>query len=185
MHGSELSWKSWSLHAGKHALKHIPTHHEALGRKNAADIGLMLDAVSLVYSGQCDAICLVTNDVDFLQMVLHLRERGFNVFGIGTELAPKMLRKALDVFFMIRSANTDQKKENVIPEIQNQTSVKNGKKAKQNNNASAMKKTHGANSHEISKRSPKGPIKSDLAKINSGSFPQFEELKRPEDIPVH
>jgi hypothetical protein len=66
--------------------------------KNGADILLSIDAVHLSHAEQIDTFAIATSDQDFSHLAHHLRERGFQVIGIGEEKAPLAFRKACTTF---------------------------------------------------------------------------------------
>lgn len=66
--------------------------------KNGADILLSIDAVHLSHTEQIDTFAIATSDRDFSHLAHHLRERGFQVIGIGEEKAPPAFRKACSAF---------------------------------------------------------------------------------------
>jgi uncharacterized protein (TIGR00288 family) len=70
--------------------------------KNATDMALVIDAVSLLYTERPDAFAIVSSDADFTPLVMHLRERGVDVFGYGNAKTPKPFRDACTRFTAIR-----------------------------------------------------------------------------------
>ncbi|MEX0627658.1 MAG: NYN domain-containing protein, partial [Cucumibacter sp.] len=44
--------------------------------KNASDIALVIDAMTLLYGGHVDGFCLVSSDSDFTRLAAEIRERG-------------------------------------------------------------------------------------------------------------
>ena len=66
--------------------------------KNGADILLSIDAVHLSHSERIDTFAIATSHQDFSHLAHHLRERGFQVIGIGEEKAPLAFRKACSSF---------------------------------------------------------------------------------------
>lgn len=51
--------------------------------KNANDIALAVDAIDLVTSERPDVVVIASSDSDFAPLVMHLREKGCRVCGIG------------------------------------------------------------------------------------------------------
>ncbi|MBR4221588.1 MAG: NYN domain-containing protein [Victivallales bacterium] len=64
------------------------------GKKNTADIAMMLDAVELALTEQCDALCLVSSDSDFRQLALKLKTR-MPVYGFVMGAVPESYLAAL------------------------------------------------------------------------------------------
>ena len=64
------------------------------GKKNTADIAMMLDAMELVLKGECDALCLVSRDSDFRQLAMKLKNR-LPVYGLVNGETPMSYLVAL------------------------------------------------------------------------------------------
>ncbi|MBQ9366481.1 MAG: NYN domain-containing protein [Victivallales bacterium] len=64
------------------------------GKKNTADIAMMLDAMELALTGQCEALCLVSRDSDFRQLALKLKTR-MPVYGFVMGAVPESYLAAL------------------------------------------------------------------------------------------
>ncbi|MBQ7178977.1 MAG: NYN domain-containing protein [Victivallales bacterium] len=80
--------------------------------KNVADIALVIDAMTLLYKGACNGICIVSSDSDFTALAAIIREEGKAVYGIGGTKAPESFRKACTQFYELKTtmAKTDEKK---------------------------------------------------------------------------
>ncbi|MHA3979925.1 NYN domain-containing protein [Halovulum sp. GXIMD14794] len=75
--------------------------------KNAADMMMAIDAVTLFYEGRAGVFVLVTSDSDFSHLALYLRERGCTVIGLGEEKAPIGFRKSCHEFFELKPAGPE------------------------------------------------------------------------------
>ena len=62
--------------------------------KNATDILLAVEAMSLVLTKQVDAVVIVSSDRDFTHLATNLRESGHLVVGMGESKASEAFRKA-------------------------------------------------------------------------------------------
>jgi hypothetical protein len=69
--------------------------------KNAADLLLAVEAVSLFHEGSIDTVVIASSDRDFSHLAHHLRERQLKVFGIGGASAPDAFREACTDFFEV------------------------------------------------------------------------------------
>lgn len=69
--------------------------------KNAADITLSIDAVTLAVEGRCNRFCIVTSDSDFTPLVRRLRVLKCQVLGIGKKQASKTLITACNSFVFL------------------------------------------------------------------------------------
>ena len=71
--------------------------------KNASDIGLVIDAMDILYTGRFDGFVLVSSDSDFTALANRLRENGVEVIGIGESKAPVSLRNVCNRFILIEN----------------------------------------------------------------------------------
>lgn len=72
--------------------------------KNATDLLLTVEAMSLLHDARVDALVLATSDGDFTHLAAHLRERGIAVYGMGEAKAAERFRKACSSFVELRAA---------------------------------------------------------------------------------
>lgn len=70
-------------------------------RKNASDIGLVIDAMDILYSGKVNGFCIVSSDADFNKLVKRLRESGNLVIGIGEQKTPEAFRASCEKFISL------------------------------------------------------------------------------------
>ncbi len=66
--------------------------------KNATDMLLCVEAMSIILDRQADVLVIASSDGDFRHVACALRERGFPVFGIGEGKSPDHFRKACTEF---------------------------------------------------------------------------------------
>ncbi|MGL4281460.1 MAG: NYN domain-containing protein, partial [Albidovulum sp.] len=71
--------------------------HSGAG-KNATDLLLAIEAVSLFHEGSIDTVVIASSDRDFSHLAHHLRERQLSVVGMGAAHAPDTFRKACSKF---------------------------------------------------------------------------------------
>lgn len=69
--------------------------------KNATDITMVIDAMDILYKGDVDGFCIVSNDSDFTRLALRLRESGMCVIGMGDDIAPSSFRTACTLFMVL------------------------------------------------------------------------------------
>ncbi len=72
-----------------------------VGRKNAADFALVIDAMDVLHRGQVGGFCLVSSDSDFTALAIRLTGEGYPVYGFGSKRTPEPLRSALTRFTVI------------------------------------------------------------------------------------
>ena len=78
---SQLRLKSWLSIASKYSLTPIMQPNNSPG-KNASDIGLIIDAMDILYSGEVEGFCIVSSDGDFNKLATRIREAGKVVIGM-------------------------------------------------------------------------------------------------------
>ena len=93
------SWKSLLL---EHAITPFQQYSYTTG-KNATDSAMIIDAMDILYSGNCDGFVLVSSDSDFTRLATRLREAGMKVYGMGEKKTPKPFIVAGDKFVYIES----------------------------------------------------------------------------------
>jgi uncharacterized LabA/DUF88 family protein len=69
--------------------------------KNASDMALVVDAMSLLHDVHPEVFGIVSSDADFTPLVMHLREKGAAVYGFGEPKTPKAFRSACSRFVFI------------------------------------------------------------------------------------
>lgn len=96
------SWKPLLL---EHAITPFQQYSYTTG-KNATDSAMIIDAMDILYSGNCDGFVLVSSDSDFTRLATRLREAGMKVYGMGEKKTPKPFIVACDKFVYIESLKT-------------------------------------------------------------------------------
>ena len=91
------SWKALLL---EHAITPFQQYSYTTG-KNATDSAMIIDAMDILYSGNCDGFVLVSSDSDFTRLATRLREAGMKVYGMGEKKTPKPFIVACDKFVYI------------------------------------------------------------------------------------
>ena len=124
------SWKSILLEC---AITPIQQYGYTTG-KNSTDSAMIIDAMDLLYSGNCDGFVLVSSDSDFTRLAVRLREAGMKVYGMGEKKTPKPFIVACDKFVyieVIRAAARQAAEETAAQEAAaQQKPAKKSKKAK-------------------------------------------------------
>ena len=93
------SWKPLLL---EHAITPFQQYSYTTG-KNATDSAMIIDAMDILYSGNCGGFVLVSSDSDFTRLATRLREAGMKVYGMGEKKTPKPFIVACDKFVYIES----------------------------------------------------------------------------------
>ena len=71
--------------------------------KDATDMGLIIDAMDLLYSGALDGFCIVSSDSDFTPLASRIRESGLLVYGFGRKATKEPFVKACDKFIYVEN----------------------------------------------------------------------------------
>ena len=101
------SWKPILL---ENAITPIQQYSYTTG-KNSTDSAMIIDAMDILYTGQCDGFVLVSSDSDFTRLATRLREAGKKVIGMGEKKTPSPIIVACDKFIyieVIRAAAKDK-----------------------------------------------------------------------------
>ena len=109
------NWKENSLSCWEKKLKCLAIRAEhqfdcACG-KNAADMALTIDAITLMNRGIYDAFVIVSSDSDYTPLAMSLHEAGMYVMGIGMKNAPECFRNACDEFLFLENMKIDKASE--------------------------------------------------------------------------
>lgn len=114
--------KSWLSAASKHSLTPIMQPNNTPG-KNASDIGLIIDAMDILYSGEVDGFCIASSDGDFNKLATRLREAGKIVIGMGEKKTPASFRASCERFVFLDMIHDEEDEEETTT-----TTAKNGEK---------------------------------------------------------
>jgi hypothetical protein len=102
-YGGPAGLKRWDKAMAENHI--VPMQTPQGGKKeNASDFALTIDVVSLLHRGQFDHAVIVSSDVDFTQLAIHIRENGKGVDGIGEGKSKVFLQSAFDKFTIIPAA---------------------------------------------------------------------------------
>ncbi|MCT4595640.1 MAG: NYN domain-containing protein [Anaeromicrobium sp.] len=104
--------KPWLEKSSQFSLTPIMQSNDT-SRKNASDIGLVIDAMDILYSGKVNGFCIVSSDADFNKLVKRLRESGNLVIGIGEQKTPEAFRVSCEKFISVDVIDEDMKFEDV------------------------------------------------------------------------
>ena len=107
-------WNSGNLSAWKETLlEHsiVPVQQFAYTTgKNSTDSAMIIDAMDILYSGNVNAMCIMSSDSDFTGLVRRLKESNVFVIGAGESKTPQSFVKACDRFFILNADKAEPKK---------------------------------------------------------------------------
>ncbi len=92
--------KPWAAILHTQAISPIQQFDYSRG-KNASDMAMIVDAMSLLYNDHPDAFGIVSSDADFTPLVMHLRAKGAAVYGFGDAKTPEAFRTACTTFLIL------------------------------------------------------------------------------------
>ena len=130
-------WTNPQLASWKHVLLEnsiIPMQQYSYTTgKNSTDSAMIIDAMDILYSGNCDGFVLVSSDSDFTRLAIRLREAGMKVYGMGEKKTPKPFIVACDKFVYIEviRAAAQQAAQQEKESVPQKSSKKSSKKAAQ------------------------------------------------------
>ena len=91
---------SWMKCSSRFSLTPIMQPNNTPG-KNASDIGLIIDAMDILYTGDVQGFCIVSSDGDFNKLATRLREAGKFVIGMGEKKTPESFRASCERFIFL------------------------------------------------------------------------------------
>ncbi|GGF39656.1 hypothetical protein GCM10011519_11640 [Marmoricola endophyticus] len=89
--------KGWAGVLHERAIRPVQQYDYSKG-KNASDMAMVVEAMALLYTERPDAFAIVSSDADFTPLVMHLREKGLDVYGYGQKKAPEPFQSACSRF---------------------------------------------------------------------------------------
>ena len=103
------NWKKpalsgWEKVLHEHAIQPVQ-HFDLVKGKNATDMGLVIEAMDILYTKAVDTFCLVSSDSDFTPLVLRLRADGKEVIGFGERKAPEPFVNGCTHFLFLDDEN--------------------------------------------------------------------------------
>lgn len=112
--------------------------------KNASDSAMIIDAMDILYSQNCEGFCLVSSDSDFTRLASRLRESRMYVIGMGESKTPMAFKAACDSFKYIdvlSNVKETQARAKAKPaEKASEKQTKNGKQSAKAKKAAASEK---------------------------------------------
>lgn len=99
--------KNWEDDLKRLAIKAVQQFDYTAG-KNATDMALVIDCISLMHRGIYDAFVIVSSDSDFTPLAVYLRESGVYVMGAGNKKTPLAFRNSCDEFVFLENLEAVQ-----------------------------------------------------------------------------
>lgn len=99
--------------------------------KNVTDSRMIIEAMDILYSGNINAMCIMSSDSDFTGLAKRLKESNIFVIGAGEKKTPNSFVKACDRFFVLEELI--EKDEPSVPAQKEETKKEAAKPAEDNN----------------------------------------------------
>jgi uncharacterized protein (TIGR00288 family) len=108
------NWKKpglagWERVLHEYAIQPVQ-HFDLVKGKNATDMGLLIDAMDILYTKSVDTFCLVSSDSDFTPLVHRLRADGKEVIGFGEQKTPEPFVNGCTHFLYLEDAKKPKSK---------------------------------------------------------------------------
>lgn len=128
---------SWLSRSSGYSLTPVMQPNNTPG-KNASDIGLIIDAMDILYGNEVQGFCIVSSDGDFNKLATRLREAGKVVIGMGEKKTPESFRASCErfIFLDIIDNDNDSESDDDIPSAM--TSMKKTRAARKKAAQSAV-----------------------------------------------
>ncbi len=94
--------KGWEAMLHEYAIRPVQQFDYSKG-KNATDMGMVIEAMDLLYTDQPEAFGIVSSDADFTPLVMHLKAKGAQVFGFGAKKTPLPFVNACSRFLYLEN----------------------------------------------------------------------------------
>lgn len=94
--------KGWEAVLHEYAIRPVQQFDYSKG-KNATDMGMVIEAMDLLYTDQPDAFGIVSSDSDFTPLVMHLKAKGALVYGFGAKKTPMPFVNACSRFLYLEN----------------------------------------------------------------------------------
>ena len=100
--------KNWEEEIKRLAIK-AEQQFDYVSGKNATDMALVIDTISLLHRGIYDAFVIVASDSDYTPLAIHLHESGVHVIGVGEKKTPIAFRNSCDEFIFLENLGVEKK----------------------------------------------------------------------------
>ena len=100
--------KNWEEEIKRLAIK-AEQQFDYVSGKNATDMALVIDTISLLHRGIYDAFVIVASDSDYTPLAIHLHESGVHVIGVGEKKTPISFRNSCDEFICLENLGAEKK----------------------------------------------------------------------------
>jgi uncharacterized LabA/DUF88 family protein len=142
--------KGWEGVLHEYAIRPIQQFDYSKG-KNATDMGMVIDAMDLLYTDQPEAFGIVSSDSDFTPLVMHLKAKGAQVFGFGAKKTPMPFVNACSRFLYLENLGSAA----AAPDAEEAVKPAKGRRGTARKSRAGSAKSAAAESDEASSASSK------------------------------
>jgi hypothetical protein len=128
VYGNATAIEKWRMCAIEFGIQPM-LQFNPMGKENASDFALTIDAMDLLHGGGFSAFCIVSSDSDFVPLATRIRAAGLPVYGCGEAKKTVASRAAYTDFIAVESLLTP-KPGPAVPEPVAKTAPKLGPAAK-------------------------------------------------------
>ncbi|MBP3736381.1 MAG: NYN domain-containing protein [Lachnospiraceae bacterium] len=126
----------WLKSSSRYSLTPVMQPNNTPG-KNASDIGLIIDAMDILYTGDVQGFCIVSSDGDFNKLATRLREAGKVVIGMGETKTPESFRVSCERFIFLNIVDDDNAETEDASKTKSKSSRRKSATAKKSRAAAA------------------------------------------------
>jgi uncharacterized LabA/DUF88 family protein len=130
--------KGWEAVLHEYAIRPVQQFDYSKG-KNATDMGMVIEAMDLLYTDQPDAFGIVSSDADFTPLVMHLKAKGALVYGFGAQKTPLPFVNACSRFLYLEHLGQSGVAEEPRPGKAGKPKPQSAAKGKGNGDAAPMR----------------------------------------------
>lgn len=103
------SSKGWRELVNEFSLTPVQQYSYTSG-KNVTDSRMIIDAMDILYTGNVNAVCIMSSDSDFTGLVKRLKESNIFVIGAGEKKTPQAFVNACDRFLILDDKPQEERK---------------------------------------------------------------------------
>ena len=160
---------SWLKASSGYSLTPVMQPNNTPG-KNASDIGLIIDAMDILYTGEVQGFCIVSSDGDFNKLATRLREAGKVVIGMGEKKTPETFRVSCERFIFLDILMNADSDEEAAP-----------RKTRKKTTALAVRKKKAAPVPDLPAEIPADPVEELEPDADADEVPGFTETSTIEE----
>jgi uncharacterized LabA/DUF88 family protein len=166
--------KGWESVLHEYAIRPIQQFDYSKG-KNATDMGMVIDAMDLLYTDQPEAFGIVSSDSDFTPLVMHLKAKGAQVYGFGAKKTPMPFVNACSRFLYLENlGQANGEADDAVKALREPKESKESKEPKAR--SGAARKARGSAKAELPSAVPEAAAEAVPLRLDSAALRQDARL---------